>query len=103
MIATIFKAGQRDGGEGRNFFFWHFPLSATSLRLTPNRPTPPGGREKKTLLYLDLLGALVEVVLSFLGVLHQLGVPALLQLLLVLQVGHLFRLVLHLPAGTDAG
>lgn len=83
--------------------------SGTSPCLLPHSVSPPTdlplreGGKKATLPYLDLLGALVEVVLSFLGVLHQLGVPALLQLLLVLQVGHLFRLVLHLPAGTDAG
>lgn len=82
MIATIFKVGQREGEK-------LFPLTPPSTHL-------------HTHTYLYLLGALVEVVLSFLGVLHQLGVPALLQLLLVFQVGHLLRLVLHLPAHTYA-
>lgn len=52
-------------------------------------------------LYLYLLRTFVEVVLPLLGVLHQLGISVLFQLLLVFQVGHLLRLVLNLSAQTE--
>lgn len=79
----------RYGGEKeRNFSASPSPISPSSTFL-PSLST-----------YLYLLGTFIQIVLSLLGILHQLGVPALLQLLLVLQVGHFLWLFFHLPAHT---
>lgn len=71
-----------------------------SFSALPSPVSPSSTSLPSLSTYLYLLGTFIQIILSLLGILHQLGVPALLHLLLVLQVSHFLWLFFHLPAHT---